>query len=389
MANDPTAIEPFLGAWTNTETASEWIREFELYRVGSVLRMRPRGAGLLRDWGELGVDSFVFKAGESAFCARFERDAMRADLTAYTNKGLIVIAAYLAFRGEPEKNVLCREFFVPKPSAPAIPKPVNRGLANAMLADTLPLAEDAGDVNGLTGSWVNTMPNADAIARVEIDRDPAGGFYLRTWGAASPHPFDWGRIPMEAHVSGRNQTGFHAVYDLGEASIALAANAKLGVLVIQSFTSFTDGSGRAPYIRRDFFQREPARVAEAVIPRRTSSKPAPADLTGFLGSWENTSASPEFIEGFSLSKRGEHWSLEGRTAKSELEAIEVTAYMDNMGYQAFLGRHTLDGSPLLLAANTQKELIVLTSFQRARAGEDHRNLVMREFFFRAPDGGPS
>ena len=64
---------------------------------------------------------------------------------------------------------------------------------------------------------------------------------------------------MVAHapgVTGHEPAGFLAEYHFGFADLALAANEAKGLLIIASFMTFRDGSGRSSYFTREFFYRE-------------------------------------------------------------------------------------------------------------------------------------
>ena len=74
------------------------------------------------------------------------------------------------------------------------------------------------------------------------------------------------------------------------------------------------------------------------------------------------------------------------SAPFELGAAVLRVYPDNMGYVGFKGEYRLAGRRVVVAANTQKELIVITSFHRWGRGADGRNQVRRELFCREPNG---
>ena len=116
VLDDPAGILPFLGLWQNTTTETLWLKGFELSEKDSQLTIRPQGISKPHDWGEHPVESFRFHGDECAFYSRFTVAKMVVDFMAYTNKGLIVIAAHLAFEDAPGRNHLSREFFVPMDS---------------------------------------------------------------------------------------------------------------------------------------------------------------------------------------------------------------------------------------------------------------------------------
>ena len=126
----------------------------------------------------------------------------------------------------------------------------------ARAAHERPAPEDAGDLSALPGTWLSACGDGVGIVKVVVTRAAEGGYRLRAFGAVGSERVDWGETELIVHVAGRGQIGFHASYDFGAVRAHLAANHKLGVLVIQTFTSFHDGSGRAGWIERGFYAPE-------------------------------------------------------------------------------------------------------------------------------------
>lgn len=125
-----------------------------------------------------------------------------------------------------------------------------------MRADSKQLAGAPADLAPLLGTWSNTNPQTDYITKI-IVTERNGVLLIRAYGSSSPEPADWGEAEANAYVAGgtTKAAGFHARYDFGALRTELAANEKLGILVIQSYTSFDDGSGRLGHFAREFFHR--------------------------------------------------------------------------------------------------------------------------------------
>jgi len=114
----------------------------------------------------------------------------------------------------------------------------------------------ATDLRPLLGRWINVNPATDYLVRLDVEA--AGeALRLRVYGSGSPEPVDWGEAAAVPYAAGGAEEagGFHARYALGPVETHLAANQKLGILVIQSYTSFQDGSGRRAHFAREFFRR--------------------------------------------------------------------------------------------------------------------------------------
>lgn len=110
----------------------------------------------------------------------------------------------------------------------------------------------------LAGSWVNYDKGSRGIARLVITADGAaeGSFALRVYGAGSPQPVDWGERRGEAFaagVAGGDGVGFSVRYDFGFMETFVAAYLNLRLLVVDTYNTFKDGSGRCRYFMRDHF----------------------------------------------------------------------------------------------------------------------------------------
>jgi hypothetical protein len=112
------------------------------------------------------------------------------------------------------------------------------------------------DLGPLLGRWVNVNPATDHLVRLDVEAAGAG-LRLRAYGSGDPEPVDWGETTAAPYAAGSAAAagGFLARYALGAVETWLVANQKLGILVIQSYTSFHDGSGRRAYFAREFFRR--------------------------------------------------------------------------------------------------------------------------------------
>lgn len=105
-------ISPLLGNWVNSNHQTNWIKRFTLGKKGSVFTIHAHGAREPFDWGEIEITTYVDNIGELAFHAVYDLETIRSLLAANTNKGLIIIAAFIRFKNVGERsNFLCREFY--------------------------------------------------------------------------------------------------------------------------------------------------------------------------------------------------------------------------------------------------------------------------------------
>ena len=125
------------------------------------------------------------------------------------------------------------------------------------LGDGVQAPGGALDVTPLLGTWLNTDKATAGIVKLELARYD-GLFLVRAHGANTPVPYDWGEVPSVAYGAGITATeavAFSAVYDFGFLTSILAAYAKQGILVLDTFNTFKDSSDRANYFTREFFHR--------------------------------------------------------------------------------------------------------------------------------------
>jgi hypothetical protein len=242
-----------------------------------------------------------------------------------------------------------------------------------MLADAMQVVGARAEVAPLLGTWVNSMPGTDHLAKVVMtERD--GELLVRPYGSAAGDLVDWGEtVATPYSVSGTTEVaGFHARYELGQVHTELAANEKLGILVIQSYTSFHDGSGRLGHYAREFFHQPPAAPAATDHGR-----------TALVGDWVNSNPASGWITGFTLTKRAGTCTLRvaSATEPTDWGEVEITTYQDNIGEPAFHAEYDLGPVTAVLAANTNKSLIIVAAFLRF-ADTGRTNFLSREFYYR-------
>lgn len=247
------------------------------------------------------------------------------------------------------------------------------GAELTMLADTKAMVHADVDVAPLVGTWLNAKRDTDHITRVVVsERD--GAVLVRLYGSAMGESIDWGevRARLYAHTGTRAVAGFHAAYELGATRIEIAANVKQGILVIQTYTSFSDGSGRLSQFSREFFHRSPGERAGRVVQRGVP----------FLdGDWVNTHPDTEWIKEFSLMEKGDTRILRVRAVRepSDWGEAEVTTYLDAAGDPAFHASYDLRPFEAKLAGNTGKDIVIIAAYVRFKDSA-RDNAFIREFF---------
>ena len=130
--------------------------------------------------------------------------------------------------------------------------------AKYMKADERPSVDGSIDTSSLLGEWFNTKADTIYIKKAILS-DRNGSLIVNIYGASDGDLIDWGEaeaIPYAAGASSLVAAGFHALYSLDGIETLLVSNHKLGIIVIQSYTRYLDGSGRSRHFGREFFHRK-------------------------------------------------------------------------------------------------------------------------------------
>lgn len=111
------------------------------------------------------------------------------------------------------------------------------------------------DPTPLAGTWFNTDKGSRGIAKLVLTQDD-GALKVRAFGACDSELCDWGEVKGPAFSSGVSSPegmAFTALFDFGFMETLLAVYLKGGILVLDSFNTFKDNSGRSNYFSREFF----------------------------------------------------------------------------------------------------------------------------------------
>ena len=101
----------------------------------------------------------------------------------------------------------------------------------------------------IVGTWKNTNSATRDIVEIIITASGVS-VSVHAFGACSPSPCDWGAVPALAYSTGVGSTpaiGFTANYKFSFSTVTLVGHLAGHLLDVESFTHFTDGSGRNDY----------------------------------------------------------------------------------------------------------------------------------------------
>ena len=126
----------------------------------------------------------------------------------------------------------------------------------AQLSDHIEIdAIDSIDPKSLIGHWINSNPDTNSIARINIT-EANGQLQLQVFAVGPDGPIDWGKANAEVFASGPASStgaGFTCTYDFGFAEARFQAMIMKGLLVLAQFHIFKDDSKRASYFLREYF----------------------------------------------------------------------------------------------------------------------------------------
>lgn len=111
------------------------------------------------------------------------------------------------------------------------------------------------DLSGLPGTWVNTNPDTNGIARMVIS-ETDGKVSLQVYAIGPEGLIDWGAADVVVFAStpkSRVGAGFSCRFDFGFAETKLQAMIMKGLIVLAQIHSFKDQSGRVDYFVREYF----------------------------------------------------------------------------------------------------------------------------------------
>lgn len=114
------------------------------------------------------------------------------------------------------------------------------------------------DLSPFVGTWTNTKLGSGQLPKV-IMTESAGELFMQGFGARETELQDWGKVPCTVFTDAVDSdlaNAFMARYEFESMDVEISSNVKLGVLVVQTYTRFKDGSDRYNYYAREFYARK-------------------------------------------------------------------------------------------------------------------------------------
>jgi hypothetical protein len=118
-----------------------------------------------------------------------------------------------------------------------------------------PITIDDISRKSLLGHWINSNPDTNSIARVNVT-ESNNRLQLQVFAVGPDGLIDWGTAAADVFAAGpasRASAGFTCTYDFGFAEARFQGMIMKGLLVLAQFHIFKDDSGRANYFLREYF----------------------------------------------------------------------------------------------------------------------------------------
>lgn len=243
-----------------------------------------------------------------------------------------------------------------------------------MQADMKQARDTRVDVSPLVGTWFGIKLDENHIAKLLITEQD-GTLLIHPYGSPDSELSDWGQVEATPYVDSGSTTasGFQAKCRLGAMRVEFVAVDNQGVLLVQTFTSFHDDSGRTSEFAKAYYRRS---AAELVATTGIS--------TGAIsGEWVNSNPATNWVARFTLTEDVGATTIRVRGASDPTDwgEIEVTAYKDRHGEPNLFAVYDLEPFTVVIGVISVKNLVVLNEFYRFKDSESI-NSFCREFFFR-------
>lgn len=227
------------------------------------------------------------------------------------------------------------------------------------------------------GHWVNTNPSTGLIKEVTIEKEGDDYIFIVYGQGKDGQLVEWGKskcLTYYSNIHADTIEGFTTTFDLDFMEIQLSANVKYGVLVLQMFSRFKDGSGRQNYYAREFYVR-------------ACSQDIQADNI-MTGQWKNTRPETMDIAGFEIVTKGDIKHI-------QIKCIEDGPLLNDWGLTTLQGyaktttskhaigwwaKYDLATFTADLSVNYNKGLIIIAAMIKYKNQPESSGVFIREFF---------
>ena len=257
----PAPAPGLIRTWTNTNPATNNVVDIVILRQGNGIAVDGFGACSPApcEWGT--IQGTVFGTSVSAVTGNsfeanwnfgFARIVLLGTMSLRQKLPTLTVQEFTTFTDHSSRaNFTVTETF--RPGRRIVPTQTGTSAAN------YPRGDSVIPVNALLGVWVNISPTTAGIRKIVLTR-VAGRLDVSAFGNCSPTLCVWGKIKgitFGTSITSVTGRAFLApyVFSFAKKLVDGVLNAKGTLLTVQTYTEFTDHSGRSNYVYVDTFRR--------------------------------------------------------------------------------------------------------------------------------------
>jgi hypothetical protein len=268
-------LEPLAGVWVGADRRSKSVDAIDVTERHGACLLRTAGGDRSgsRDWGVVNATAYASDVGGAAAIgatARYDFGFLETTLTAFMKSGILILCTYNRWKdGRSRADYCTREFLYRRfrhggrrPADGTVSAGITRGLdlpVDEAATGSAPVSSVRVDSAPVAGHFLSCDRSTSGFAEITIT---AVGHHLDlTLRAAGSSPSAQGGLvsmrgtAFAERVEGGPAGGFLAESESSFQRLTLAAYLNKGLLAIDTYTRFHDGSGRHPYRARDHFFR--------------------------------------------------------------------------------------------------------------------------------------
>jgi hypothetical protein len=271
----PLDVAPLTGVWVGADRQSMSVDALEITERGGACLVQAAGgdSSAPRDWGVVPASVYAADVGGAAaigLSAQYDFGFLETTLTGFIKSGIFILCTYNRWKDASARaNYFTREFLYRRlrrgggpPAAGTVSNGITRGLdrpAAETATGSAPSSSHVVDPSPVAGRFLSCDRETSGFAEVTIT-SAERHLDLTLRAAGGPQP-DSGRlaamrgIACAERVAGGPAGGFLAVSESSFQRLMLAAYLNKGLLAIDTYATFRDGSSRRAYRARDHFFR--------------------------------------------------------------------------------------------------------------------------------------
>lgn len=277
LPEGPLDLEPLTGVWVGADRRTLSVDTIDVTTrdAGYLVSAAGGDASAAHQWGIVDATAYapdVSGAAAIGLTARYDFGFLDTTLTGFIKSGIFILCTYNRWQdGSGRADYFTREFLYRRfrqggrsPAASAVSDGITRGLDRAIAeaAGAGPALERAPrvDPTPVSGRFLSCDRSTAGFAEVTVT--PVDRHLELTLVAARHGASETGRsLSIRGTAFGECVDGGPAAGFLAESAssfqrVILAAYLNKGLLAIDTYTTFSDGSGRRAYRARDHFFRD-------------------------------------------------------------------------------------------------------------------------------------